>query len=137
MTKARPDIFSKNRETLVNYSIDDTAYFRIGPLIRNVHTRFFYESEINLRDFAFDIFNFYDDYIVKFFEVSFKSDETRQLRNDDLPENKEYLSIYLRAESMSKLYKREDYQILDYLGDLGGLLDFVLVFCWALSHAFV
>ena len=137
MTKAQPNIFSQDREELVNYSIDDTAYFSIDPFIKSVHTRFFYESEINLRDFAFDIFNFWDDHIVKFFEISFKTDETRVNRPDALPENTEYLNLYLRAESMTKLYKREDYQILDYLGDLGGLLDFVIIFCWALSHAFV
>ena len=49
----------------------------------------------------------------------------------------EYLSIYLRADSMQKIYVREDYSILVYLGDIGGLLDFVLIFGWALSHSFV
>ena len=31
--------------------------------------------------------------------------------------------MFLRADNMSKLYKREDYQLLDYLGDIGGCLD--------------
>ena len=32
---------------------------------------------------------------------------------------------------------REDYALLQFLGDIGGLLDFVLLFGWALSHKFV
>ena len=74
---------------------------------------------------------------MKFFEISYKTDTTRRNHPDALPEATEYFSLYLRADSMTKLYKREDYQLLDYLGDLGGILDFVIVFCWALSHVFV
>ena len=137
MTKAQPNIFTKDRDTVINYTIDVTDVYSIDPLIRTVSSRYFYESEINLRDFGFDIFNFYEDYIVKFFEISYITDTTRRNRADAQPEDTEYLSLYLRADSMSKLYKREDYQLLDYLGDLGGILDFVIVFCWALSHVFV
>ena len=47
------------------------------------------------------------------------------------------MNIYLRAFGTQKIYAREDYELLQYLGDLGGLLDFVLVAGWAMSHAFV
>ena len=40
----------------------------------------------------------------------------------------EYLGLFLRADRIQKIYKREDYSILVYLGDIGGLLDFVLIF---------
>ena len=49
----------------------------------------------------------------------------------------EYLGLFLRADRIQKIYKREDYSILVYLGDIGGLLDFVLIFGWVLSHSFV
>ena len=35
------------------------------------------------------------------------------------------------------LYVREDYSLLVYLGDIGGLLDVVLVLGWVLSHKVV
>jgi len=35
------------------------------------------------------------------------------------------------------LYRREDYDLLTYLGDIGGLLDFILLFGWSTSTVFV
>ena len=43
------------------------------------------------------------------------------------------MNIYLRADTTSNVYKREGYDILSYLGDLGGLLDIVLVIGSALA----
>ena len=42
-------------------------------------------------------------------------------------EEREYLSIFFRADNENKLYKRIGYDILTYLGDLGGILDVVVV----------
>ena len=36
---------------------------------------------------------------------------------------KEYLGIFFRAENEHRVYKRIAYDILTYLGDLGGLMD--------------
>ena len=35
--------------------------------------------------------------------------------------NKEYLRLQLRADQKKRLYKREEYDILSYFGELGGL----------------
>ena len=48
-----------------------------------------------------------------------------------------YLSLYLRADEQTRLYKREEYGVLTYFGDLGGLLDFVLVVGSTFSSFFV
>ena len=37
------------------------------------------------------------------------------------------MSIYLRSYNEQRFYKREGYSALDYLGDLGGLLDVLLI----------
>ena len=42
-------------------------------------------------------------------------------------QNKEYVNIYLRSDSESNFYKKESYDFLQYLGDLGGLIDIVLL----------
>lgn len=47
------------------------------------------------------------------------------------------MSIFLRAESIQKLYRRTDYEILTYLGDLGGLIDVVVIFFYFLAQPFV
>ena len=45
--------------------------------------------------------------------------------------------MFFRQASEAHFYKREDYDILTYFGDLGGLLDFVVWFGWGLSTFFV
>ena len=42
-------------------------------------------------------------------------------------EDREYVKIYFRAENARRGYQRQGYDILAYLGDLGGLLDVLLV----------
>ena len=49
------------------------------------------------------------------------------MRSDMPIEEREYLGIFFRADNENKLYKRIGYDILTYLGDLGGLLDVVVV----------
>ena len=44
--------------------------------------------------------------------------------------------MFLRAENFHRLYTREYYDMLTYLGDLGGLMDVALLFCWFISGLF-
>ena len=90
-----------------------------------------------MKDQWYDLFDIIDEYSFKFFETSYNQYTQRHIPEDTLPEGSEYIQIFFRADSNSKLYKREDYQLLEYLGDLGGLLDFVIILCWAMSHVFV
>ena len=78
-----------------------------------------------------------EEYSIKFFEPSFTERTHRSIPENAPPEEIEYIKVFFRADSRSKLYKREDYQLLVYLGDLGGLIDFVIIFCYGLSHPFV
>ena len=48
-----------------------------------------------------------------------------------------YVSIYLRQDENVRRYKREEYDILTFLGDLGGLLDIILLAGVAISSPFV
>ena len=47
------------------------------------------------------------------------------------------MRIFFRAEALKMLYARNDYELLQYLGDLGGIIDFVLLLGMATSHIFV
>ena len=51
--------------------------------------------------------------------------------------DRKYLKIYFRQAAEARVYKREEYDLLTYFGDLGGLLDFVAMIGWALSTIFV
>ena len=44
-----------------------------------------------------------------------------------------YLKFFLRADNFHRLYKREYYDLLSYMGDLGGLIDVVFIFFGFLS----
>ena len=73
----------------------------------------------------------------RFVEFAHEQTNSQWLSDATPTKDKEYLSIFFRADLMSKFYKREDYDILEYLGDIGGLLDIVLIFGYAFSHSFV
>ena len=49
---------------------------------------------------------------------------------------REYLSIFFRADNEHRLYKRAMDDLLTYMGDLGGLLDLLLVLGYTLTGIF-
>ena len=51
-------------------------------------------------------------------------------------EEREYLSLYFRADSSMHVYKREGYDLLTFLGDLGGLFDIVFMVCMGITSLF-
>ena len=40
---------------------------------------------------------------------------------------REYYGVFLRSSHTQREYRRETYQLLEYLGDLGGLIDIILI----------
>ena len=56
---------------------------------------------------------------------------------DTPAKDKNYVNIYFRQDDRQMLYKREEYDMLTYLGDLGGLLDIVLLLGVAITSIFV
>jgi len=91
---------------------------------------------MRLRDKSWDIFEL-TEYMLNFFEKS----STQLLSSFMLPEtpiaSREYVKVYLRADTKKRIYKREDYDLVTYLGDIGGLMDFVMLFGWFISTHFV
>ena len=49
---------------------------------------------------------------------------------------REYISLFLRAANERQLYFRDTYDMLTYLGDLGGLIDIVMVVGYLLTTLF-
>ena len=49
---------------------------------------------------------------------------------------REYISIFFRADSEQRFYKREGYDMLTFLGDLGGLFDIIMIIGWGLTSIF-
>ena len=51
--------------------------------------------------------------------------------------DRQYVSVYLRADQMYNFYKREEYDLLSYFGDLGGLQGIVMGLGWLISAPLV
>ena len=92
------------------------------------------QAAINIRHQQYDIIET-SEYNDVFFEYGDTMEYTTKITDEIDPP--EYLSIYLRADSRRKFYKREDYDLLTYLGDVGGLLDFILMVGWSISTVFI
>ena len=42
-------------------------------------------------------------------------------------QEQKYLSVYLRADNHSRNHRRQTYRLIEYLGDIGGLIEFIKV----------
>lgn len=51
-------------------------------------------------------------------------------------ESRKYIQIYLRSHNEQVVYKREAYDILTYLGDLGGIQDLLFTICGSFTGLF-
>ena len=97
---------------------------------------YFNRAEMRIRDKQVDVFE-QDIFDTTFFESSDEKSRSQWLSDDIMGSDRTYLSIYFRLDSRRKLYRREDYDLLTYLGDIGGLLDVILLLGWSTSTVFV
>ena len=94
------------------------------------------ESIINIKDNIYDIFEATEqDFSV--YELSDYQTLSYWIPPSTTVADRSYIKVYFRLASEAHFYKREDYDMLTYFGDLGGLLDFVIWFGWGLSTFFV
>ena len=79
-----------------------------------------------------------EDSIVDFFDVEerdlelFEIESVQQVHRtafDSQPlADRNLISIYLRTANTKRAYKREEYELLEYIGELGGIRDIVMLF---------
>ena len=125
-SRAHPSLLSDDLSNVVTQNVDYSYFKHIDPIINQSTNMFFLKSTISLNDNIFDIFET-DEKNVSLLE-SAKSQDYYERMDKNIPlEEREYLSIFFRADNENKLYKRIGYDILTYLGDLGGILDVVVV----------
>ena len=55
---------------------------------------------------------------------------------DEAVADRSYIKIFLRAETKRNVYKREGYDLLTFLGDLGGLADIIMLIGSSLTTVF-
>ena len=94
------------------------------------------ESTINIKDNIYDIWESTekDLTVYEFYE---SQTQLSWIPPSTALADRTYVKVFFRLASEAHFYKREDYDMLTYFGDLGGLLDFVIWFGWGLSTFFV
>ena len=91
---------------------------------------------MKMKDKWWDIFEFFE-YEVNLFEKS-RSHEVIEWMGSDVPlSERKYFKFYFRADQIKNNYKREEYDLLQYFGDIGGLLEIVTLVGWYMSFALV
>ena len=117
---------------MIYYSTDLSQVQVLDPQRSKTLNISLMESTVKIDDNKYDIFKVIPEWQSRFIEFAKSWEYSTSWEAGD-----EYLRIFFLADSKQMLYAREDYSLLVYLGDIGGLLDFVLIFGWALSHKFV
>ena len=87
---------------------------------------FYTQSSLTLDDSPWKLFEIFKltrpffEYM-RFYKYEEKTDPTEPVSD------KTFYRIYLRADTTSRHYRRETYSLLEYLGDLGGLIDIIFI----------
>ena len=130
-----PSLLGDETETVVSYSQDFTYFKVLDPGNTQSSNVFFMESIINLKDNILDIFDT-EEFDVPIFEVSKRVDYSSVIPHNSRLAKREYISIFFRADSENRFYKREGYDLLTFLGDLGGLFDICMIMGMSLTSIF-
>ena len=96
---------------------------------------FFMNSEIRTKDVIWDIYDT-EEIEVPIFELTRFVDNFQVYTPNTPTKDRKYVQIYFRADAERRIYKREEYDMLTFLGDLGGLIDVVLLVGWSLTSLF-
>ena len=131
---AHPSLVA-NDQKAITYSTALTYFRFIDPTTTQNSNKFFMNSTVNFKGSIFDPFDV-DENEWNFYEESRQMDYTKKIKESEPLAERRYVQIFLRAEDENRQYKREDYEVLAFLGDLGGLMDVVYLFGSALTHIF-
>lgn len=124
-------------DPVIEYVQDVTHFYNLDPDYEQKIDMFFRNSEVVINDLAWDMFEMYDYPSWMFYEFSETMRHTKRIPASKPYDEREYLNIFFRADQLRQIYKRDDYELLTYLGDLGGLLDFIVLLGWLISAVFV
>ena len=91
---------------------------------------------MNIKDEWWDIFEV-NEYVLNLFELAYSQHIAKWIPWSEPVKDREYVSLYLRADQMHNFYKREEYDLMTYFGDLGGLQGVVFGLGWFFSVGMV
>ena len=87
---------------------------------------FFGKNTLSLKNNIFDVYDAEENEI-DLFDASKSFDYNSVIPKDSLREDRRYIRIFFRADNERKVYTLESYDLVTMVGDLGGLLDIILI----------
>lgn len=124
---AYPDLLKVGAESPIKYKMESNRYVNFLPDTEITYNAYFMENTVNLQDNYADILEI-DEKELTFFEEEKTEYIFKRFKSNTTIAEKEYARFYLRASQTARIYKRELYSLLDYLGDLGGLKEIIFFF---------
>ena len=121
---------------MILYQTDVSHYYCLDPTHVQTDNIYLMESTVRIKGNIWDIFEF-TEYELEIIEYS----KTQRIPKYQVPstalKDRYYVQVYLRQSEFIKIYKREEYDMLSYLGDMGGLLDIIIFVGIGLSSSIV
>ena len=127
MSKSYPNLLSENKMEPILYEQDMSTYFYLDKDAQQISNIFFMNSSISLEDSVVDFFDV-EERDLELFEVDSVQQVHRSAFDGQPLADRKLISIYLRTAKTKRAYKREEYGFLEYMGELGGIRDIVMLF---------
>ena len=131
---SQPSLRDVDKEP-VSYTVNKTYFKFIHPELTQSTNIFYMNSQVYLNDNIYDIFDIHD-VTINLLQESGRFDYIQKISKETPVSEREYISLFLRAANERQLYFRDTYDMLTYLGDLGGLIDIVMVVGYLLTTLF-
>ena len=127
MSKSYPNLLSENKMEPILFEQDMNTYFYLDKHVQQISNIFFMNSTITLEDSVVDFFDV-EERDLELFEID-SVQQVHRIAFDSQPlADRNLISIYLRTANTKRAYKREEYELLEYVGELGGIRDIVILF---------
>ena len=137
MPRYSVDYEESELDNAIKLMTDSSQVLQIDPYRQQKQDIFFSKSEIDFQDkWTFVQLDSEGDPFIEY-QVGSPWNEAINTDLDNRNEALVYSSIYFRAGSKYRIYSLGPYNILDLLGDMGGLLDIVFILGAVITFFFV
>jgi len=129
------DLDELNRTEMIKYEVEAKYFMALDPQVSKTSDIFFMKSLIDLDDSIFKIF--FAEEVFSILEQINNYNYFRGIAPNTKRADKWYGSYYLRLDGNQRAYSRQTYSMLEYLSDMGGIVDILNVLGVALCAPFL
>ena len=133
---SQPNIFGQTDNEIIQFVLDFKHFFYLNPTTTQNVNIFYQNAAVSLIKHWWDFLEA-TEYELELFEGTYSQNNYSYMPSSWSKKERSFIKIYIRADMTERLYKREEYDILSYFGDIGGLLDIVFILGFALTSFFV